>query len=1320
LDHVYSMSEFFEVVPGTASIAVLVGAGPFCASAGAIVWSIRDASNQMCLVAQLTDSERNNIISSTLATVKARNFFDSTVDYPIARSASNLSSSSGLVTWCDAFSSRQQNESVVFGALVNGNVTYWTESVINVRSPGLAASIIPKTANMVRNHTLLAGTPPPRWNFSLADAGGNLPAQVQMFVRVRVVPNSSSTPGRSASKIISMLSVHNLLPRHGRRLLQQSNQSVSCESESLVFFVNLNPGDVANNQISAGPEYLCRAGTNSISFDIGTMSAGMFSATFANVFNMNVSVSVGLFQSFLLVFNDSTSTINLTSQTYTLIDTLEIMFLDAGLNEVSGNATISLYCEFGAASIYPSNTFEIASNIALQPPVKAMVPPFFVFIQEWTRTLEFQIVSISSKNSSLPKHPGSRVMLRLSASCFPGQRISVPAAAIFPLILNRLRVPSLCSICDSSQQFSSFYRDASRCLTLRWPGLLRRLQSGQDVNVDGVVMLNEELTVMQSSAVFSMTVSLIRGSGERNQVDCSTTVTNGIAKPCKMSQITYQQNPGMNYKWHFSLHPLNNVNVTLMSVMLPLDGYVTVLDFGPTVHSLVPVRLSFVGESLLTLVGKFPSNAFASGFYQGNSSVPDMFNDTCVFTSIQMEKKVDIVMPANRSISTNDTITLMCGPLDASVSGPPFTRWTPIMSLADGRNSTSTGFLQIVQTYCPQRFYIYNASFSAPLQCRQCPALKSTTLEDNQYEIESCLCDIGYYGSFGHGCNPCPKNVDGFNCSSRNQSQPGILSGYYVDYSRMSKCSEYGPKCNAIIKCPNPRACPGKREKQCLQREDECYDSDSFGCTTCCHRYYMENLKCFPCPSSRLILVLALATVFLILFAIFSSSFDFPPFVSAAQSLKVFLYSMQGFVSIRLIDIPWPPIVLNMFDFTRFFTFNFDVIRPECTVDYSPVTKLIFVLIGPFLCSSFIIMMIFVYTVFKCRRIARSLRCERVSKIFERSYMQLMISVAQCMFTSSLCLKFSNSRMMRDGSLWNALDPTMAQRSDTLVLKQKNRRTTILAQPMNTDSSVSSKYVIPEDWIEMQKIVSEHNIGNEFSRSAKRFRLLLASALSIFLFTFQGVIETALSTFDCKEVNGILFLRLNPKVQCNFDDTFYVHMIAICIIGLTMYCVILPCMTVLLLRSRWCRDVYLHDSRAYGQIFGFLTSMYTKACSLWELAATARKFVFVAIPVLVSRETLVQSVCMLIFLIFYTFAILTLKPMSNASLNHIEVLSCISVIVGCFSAVFFVVEYNGAMVLSGTARDLAGLVLVLVCSVCALLSIRLMYKEYSSKWPVCL
>jgi hypothetical protein len=639
------------------------------------------------------------------------------------------------------------------------------------------------------------------------------------------------------------------------------------------------------------------------------------------------------------------------------------------------------------------------------------------------------------------------------------------------------------------------------------------------------------------------------------------------------------------------------------------------------------------------------------------------------------------------------------------------------MLLADGRNSSVS--FSVMQSYCPTGFYIYNASSLEPLECRACFRDKSATLYDNQRGIQSCVCTAGHYGTFGDACLPCPKNVEGFNCSLPNQTQPRILPGYYIQYSKMVKCSEYGPKCAAIIKCPNPNACPGQTEMQCVQSVKECYDPASFGCTACCYRYYMENLKCLPCPASQLILVLALATVGLILFAIFSSSFDFPPFVSAAMSLKVFMSGMQGFVAVRLIDIPWPPIVFSMFDFTRFFTFNFDVIRPECTVDYSPAAKLVFVLIGPFLCSFFIVLMIVAYCIFKCRRMATILQDKRVFEIIGRSYSELAVSVAQCLVTSSLCLKFSNARMMRDGALWNALEPTLVLRSDTLLLRQKLRRQGVATQqqPANDISSAGGAKVlsIPEDWIQMKKIVADLKIESEFARCAKRFRLLLASALSIFIFTFQGSVETALSTFDCKDVNGLSFLRFNPKVQCSYDDDLYPRMLAITVVGLLIYCLLLPCSTMVLLRSSWCRDVYLHDRMAYSQIFGFLNSMYCKSCKLWELVACVRKVAYVVIPILASRQTLAQSVSIFMFLTCYTFSILKVQPMASDTLNKIEALSCISVIFGSFSSIFFVVEYNGQPVLAGSSRDLAGIALVTSCGFCALLSLQLIRSDFQSK-----
>jgi hypothetical protein len=84
-------------------------------------------------------------------------------------------------------------------------------------------------------------------------------------------------------------------------------------------------------------------------------------------------------------------------------------------------------------------------------------------------------------------------------------------------------------------------------------------------------------------------------------------------------------------------------------------------------------------------------------------------------------------------------------------------------------------------------------------------------------------------------------------------------------------------------------------------------------------------------------------------------------------------------------------------------------------------------------------------------------------------------------------------------------------------------------------------------------------------------------------------------------------------------------------------------------------------------------------------------------------------------LIIYAFLVLNMQPMASSTLNQIEILSCISVMVGCFSSIFFVVEYKGDLVLSGTSRDLAGLLLVTVCAVCVLLSFRLMWNDFSSR-----
>jgi hypothetical protein len=240
-------------------------------------------------------------------------------------------------------------------------------------------------------------------------------------------------------------------------------------------------------------------------------------------------------------------------------------------------------------------------------------------------------------------------------------------------------------------------------------------------------------------------------------------------------------------------------------------------------------------------------------------------------------------------------------------------------------------------------------------------------------------------------------------------------------------------------------------------------------------------------------------------------------------------------------------------------------------------------------------------------------------------------------------------------------------------------------------------------------------VQHQFSQCVQRMHLSLASALSFFVFTFQGIMESALSAFDCKQVDSLWLLRSNPKINCSFDSGEYFGMVITAIIGLLLYCVVIPLIAVITLRSRWCQEVYNLERMTYTKIFGFLTSMYSKRCVLWELVACLRKVAFVAFPVFISKDVFVQSVSMFSSLLVYTFLTLKIQPMASTVLNRIEMLSCISLTLGTFSAVFFVIEYDGSLVLSGASRDLFGAMLVIMCGVCVFLSLALLWTECSSR-----
>jgi hypothetical protein len=888
----------------------------------------------------------------------------------------------------------------------------------------------------------------------------------------------------------------------------------------------------------------------------------------------------------------------------------------------------------------------------------------------------------------------------------PCQAGSIPNAQSSSCTLcdeNSFKSNNLDNVCKPcpSRSFASSLRDA--CLTLDFTNPPTRIFPEIAFAISGISIRNANGLVPNPSFVFAKVLVIlarkpfVRETPAVISLNTTFNVSTWTSPSIKFSLNQFA--PASDFVW-----VLKMVEPVLSSVFVTFDDVaVSVLDVVPTINAFAPQDASFTGSNIsIDCVPSVPTAVFFLPMF----TAANVTNTSCVFITTSTGL-ASFVQPASFSFISRSIITLTCMPLSSGQLGPPFSVWKVRAVFPDGRETPISTNSLIV--HCPAGMYIEpNSTVICPKPpcCLACPS-QGESLGIDSIGIQSCTCRPGTYGSGGLACKVCPRNTKyGFICTKAGLLLPLVKPGYYIDYSLLSTCDE--ESCSAVIKCQNERACPGSNEKSCLNDEDECYDSSVFGCVKCCAGFFMNDFVCRRCPSAQLPLVFGLALLALILFVAISSSVDFPPLLAVVSGMKVFVKGIQAFVGIRLFDIPWPSIVHQMFDYTRLFSFSTDVLRSECSIAYTEDTKLASMLIGPFVCIVVVALLMALYTSFKCRRISRALGNPTLQPLLDWEHSRVFKSVWACITVSALCLKFSAQRMMTHGVLWNALNPTLIERSDTLVLNQRVRRSALAGSGSDT-SSLKKSDRLPKDWAVFRSAVISFEFLDDFNRTTKRFRLMVSSAMSVFIFTFQGSMEAAISTFDCSD--GML--RKSPTVRCDMNDTLYSRLVAISVVGIITYCVALPCSVVVVLRSRWSRDTFIHDNMAFNQLVGFLTSIYDKKYTLWELVICVNKVILILIPTFVSRHKVVQSLSMFVFMLIYMFFVLYLKPMQSSYLNKVEILSCVGVVVGSFISVFFIVELDGSPLLSGASKDTVGLVFVIVCSAAFALSAKFIYQDFS-------
>jgi hypothetical protein len=189
-----------------------------------------------------------------------------------------------------------------------------------------------------------------------------------------------------------------------------------------------------------------------------------------------------------------------------------------------------------------------------------------------------------------------------------------------------------------------------------------------------------------------------------------------------------------------------------------------------------------------------------------------------------------------------------------------------------------------------------------------------------------------------------------------------------------------------------------------------------------------------------------------------------------------------------------------------------------------------------------------------------------------------------------------------------------------------------------------------------------------------------------------------LSVWNCKLRDGKMYLSEDANIECSLESSDYLRMFSVSMFGLVLYGVALPASIFFIFCSSWCKEMVIYDFGAFESLFGFLTSRYASKFYMWEVVIFIQKTISVLVPSYVS-DPVQQSVFMTLATLLYLILIFIYSPFANELLNFVEKLANLNIFLLYFSALMFVVEVDGVLVLEGTLKELLGLSLCALCAV---------------------
>ena len=517
--------------------------------------------------------------------------------------------------------------------------------------------------------------------------------------------------------------------------------------------------------------------------------------------------------------------------------------------------------------------------------------------------------------------------------------------------------------------------------------------------------------------------------------------------------------------------------------------------------------------------------------------------------------------------------------------------------------------------------------FEGKRACTACPS-RSTT-EGGAIALTECLCDVGTYGNlrtviddqtsdFDSICKVCPPL--GSRCTERGLIVPEAEFGYFVDIPDAALGTEL-----TIRECTPEQACPGNATDDQILADVypwtiQCTEGyEEKGCAQCSNNYYRLKQQCNICPDTKwesyLILFLMLVGFIMLL----------PILVKLLRRFKA-ISLLFVFVQITAVlsdlDFKWPPIIQNLYKYFAIFTFDIQLLQPECHIPkFDFFLRYFVVVLSPlFFGATFVLITL------------------------------LKFIIGQVLIRMLLAGSFDS---------WFAYDTRDVD--DEGNRRGKLQRMKERAKKMITDKKIQ---------------LEEFSVGDHIRSTARMFIRIMLTLMDIsYIFLSRATLEY----FDCVKnpANGISYLEAEPSIQCYdwgnmknpWTQYFPIALVLVCMypfgIILTFY------FTLYRIRDKLNRPDTV-------KTFGFLYVGYRPAWYRYKILVLLRQLGVVGSTMLFSQGTTMSQLgqslgCMMTIFIAMTIHFFA-DPQESKRLDRLESAAIFISFVNIFSGLIFLTE----------------------------------------------